>query len=224
MNKHYLFKAVCLAAAVFGSAMAMASTDTGVQDTCTFPRLVLNIAPAFTGSFGTENTSVCIDVPVALNKTKNVFNLDINTKDGGGNSVGLKHIYMLGWALKDRIDSGLVNPDQVSIIGVMHGTAAAWALKTPGAATATCDDACRADRNKQHHWMDEIAKLKQAGINIQLEICGVTMRGSNWTNDMLYQPDNGGGKIYVNQGAIGRIIDLQQNGYVYIHEGYEDRD
>jgi len=250
MKKHYLFKAVCLVAAVFSSAAAMASasSDTGVQSPCTYPRLVLNIAPYFNGDdylagitspylpavppakFGTTNDdpnnphNVCVDVPVALTKAKVVFNLDVNTKDGAANSVGLKHLYMLGWALKDRIDSGLVNPSQISIIGVMHGTAAGWALKTPGATSATCDQACLDDKNKQHVWMDKIAQLKEAGVNIQLEICGVTMRGNGWTNGMLYEPDGGNGKIYVNQGAIGRIIDLQQNGYVYIHEGYEDRD
>jgi hypothetical protein len=54
--------------------------------------------------------------------------------------------------------------------------------------------------------------------------------GNHWTKADLYGYDDSGvpldstNRIYVNQGAIGRIIDLEQNGYVYIHEAYEDRD
>jgi len=221
-NKSCLFKSLFLAAAIFGSPGAFAgNTDTGVLDQCEKLPLVLNLAP-FSTTYGDANNSVCVDVPVALKEVHVVFNLDTNTVDGNHVSVGLKHMFMLGTAIKDRIDRGLVNPSNVSIIGVLHGTAAKW---------ATNDSLTHATSEyiaTQRFWINRIMALKNAGVNLQLEICGVTMRGNSWTNDNLYTPvdsqSNPIGKIYVNQGAIGRIIDLQQQKYVYIHEGYEDWD
>jgi len=76
--------------------------------------------------------------------------------------------------------------------------------------------------------MDKIFALKKAGINIQLENCSVNMMGNHWTKADLNTYDENGnpdpnatGRIYVNQGAIGRITDLQQRKFVYLHEGYE---
>ena len=129
----------------------------------------------------------------------------------------------LGTAIKDRIDRGLVNPRNVEIVGVLHGSAAGWAIKEghPGSAP---------DAVNQQGWIDQIMRLRKDGINIQLEICGVTMMGNKWTKADLYGydddglPDDSNNRIYVNQGAIGRIIDLEQRDFAYIHEGYEDRD
>jgi len=221
-KRSHLFGFLFLSAAMFGSSNAFAgNTDTGVLDQCEKLPLVLNLAP-FSSTYGDTNNSVCVDVPVALKEVHVVFNLDTNTMDGNHSSVGLKHMFMLGTAIKDRIDRGLVNPSNVSIIGVLHGTAAKWATNDTLSHSAAEYIAI------QRGWINKIMALKNAGVNLQLEICGVTMRGNNWTNDNLYTPidslGNPSGKIYVNQGAIGRIIDLQQQKYVYIHEGYEDWD
>jgi intracellular sulfur oxidation DsrE/DsrF family protein len=232
MKKNYLLKAAFITSVLFASASAFAEDSAynkvfpNVASTCEYPPLVLNMggfAQQGTPPWGTENTKICVDVPVALDKVHVLFNLDTNTVDGNGNSVGLKHLVMLGTALKDRIDKGLLKPKNVEIVAVMHGSAAPWAIKTghPGSAS---------DAVKQQGWMNKIFDLKKAGINIQLEICGVTMMGSHWTKDDLYTYDDTGNaidpasRIYVNQGAIVRIIDLEQHGFAYIHEAYEDHD
>jgi hypothetical protein len=46
------------------------------------------------------------------------------------------------------------------------------------------------------------------------------MLGKGWTNDDLYVSNKGKeyGFIHVNQGAIGRIVDLQQHGFAYLQE------
>ena len=152
---------------------------------------------------GPDNTSVCVDAPVSLKKAKVVFNLDKTVTDGGGRPIGLRHMWMLGTALKARINAGLVDPEDVSIIGVFHGGGSAWALNT--------------NSDVVKDFIEKIFALKKQGVNISLEMCGVTMLGHGWTNDDLYSSDNG--MIHVNQGAIGRIIDLEQHGYAYLQEG-----
>jgi len=178
---------------VFADGPVPGTYDDGV---CHYDNVVLNLAP-FSNVFGTENTSVCIDVPVALKKVQVVFNIDNAGVDGNGQSNGLKHIRMLATAIKDRIAKGLVNPSDVSIVGIIHGSALPWAL---GANPV------------QNGLMNAIAGLKADGVNIQLEVCGVTLMGAHKTAADVYPG------ILVNQGAIGRLIDLEQQKYVYIHE------
>ena len=209
-----LMKAIFLSGLMLSStATFAANTDTGVLETCEYRKTVLN-TPPFSGKFGAENTSICIDVPVALTKAQAVFNLETDAVNGKGESKGLKHMFMFGTAMKNRINAGLMEPSNVTIIGVLHGAAAKWALK--GADPV------------QKGWIQKIFALRNAGINIQLEICGVNMMGNGWTKadlntyDVNGNPDPGAtGRIYVNQGAIGRITDLQQRKFIYLHEGYE---
>ena len=205
-KKQLVLKAIMLSGAILGCSAVLAHTDSGndsrerdnnvarYMDTCDTLPLVNTLIG------GPENTSVCVDAPVALEKAKVVFNLDTPVIDGSGNPVGLRHMWMLGTALKARIEAGLLDPKDVSIIGIFHGTGSAWALKNTTMAG----------------WIEKIFALKNAGVNVNLEMCGVTMLGKGWTNDNLYSSDNG--IIHVNQGAIGRIIDLEQHKYAYIQE------
>ncbi len=55
----------------------------------------------------------------------------------------------------------------------------------------------------------QIAHLIRAGIDV--EACGVTMRAHHWGNRQLLP------NIKVNAGALARIIQLEQRGYVQIH-------
>lgn len=50
--------------------------------------------------------------------------------DGKGNPNGLKHMMMIGNVMKDQIKKGLLKPQNVSIIGIMHGSALKWATKS----------------------------------------------------------------------------------------------
>ena len=208
-NQH-LFKAVFLSGAILASTSAFAHDDNNrghdrdnvasYMSSCDTLPLVNTLIG------GPVNTSVCVDAPVALEKAKVVFNLDTPITDSAGNPVGLRHMWMLGTALQARIQAGLLDPEDVSVIGVFHGTGSAWALKSTPMAS----------------WIEKIFALNNAGLNISLEMCGVTMLGKGWTNANLYSSDNG--IIHVNQGAIGRIIDLEQHKYAYIKEGLIDQD
>ena len=61
-------------------------------------------------------------------------------------------------------------------------------------------------------------------VHIQLEACGTTIKGmqNNGAKDPLSTLPLDEKAVYpgilVNQGAIGRLIDLEQNNYVYVQE------
>ena len=187
----------------------------------------------------------CIDVPVNMKKVKVLFNLDNAViqnkpiKDAGGNviieknPVGLRHMALLGKVMQYRISQGLIEPSNIEIVGIFHGPAMSqerWPFKlgTPG---GSMPDYVKV-------WVDRIFALKNAGINIQLEVCGVTLKGMQTTMKNVFDapaqawskmderaiysntaadagPD---GRILVNQGAVGRIIELQMNGFAYLQE------
>lgn len=225
-----LLKTTLLACALVGTGIAHADDDddvltNGVIPQCEYSQLVNSLI----GQTDNQVTNqVCVDVPVGLKKAKVVFNLDSTTTANGkeaGPSIGLRHMWMLGNAIKDRIAKGLIDPKQVSIIGVFHGSAAAWALNDTKIATVTNGLTATPlfpAGNPQKAWIERIFALKNAGVNLQLEVCGVTMYGNGWTNADLYTSPNG--QIHVNQGAIGRVIYLEQHGYQYIQEGWADAD
>lgn len=239
MNKNVKFnllKSALLVSALVGTGIAHADNDgddvatNGVIPNCQFLQLVNNILPP-AGSIAnpTANTSVCVDVPVGLTKSKVLFNLDSTATAAGTKadkdwSVGLRHMYMLGTALQDRIAKNLIEPEKISVIGVLHGTAASWALSDAWwkARVDAAGNQLYPNGNPQKGMIENIFALQKAGVNLQLEVCGVTMYGNKWTNADLYTSPNG--TIHVNQGAIGRIIDLEQHGYQYVQEGYVDGD
>ena len=207
---------------LFGASNAFAAQ--GVIPTCQYLPLANN--PIITG---TPNNTVCVDVPVALTENHVVFNLDsLATTDGtaAGAPVGLRHMWMLGKAMQARInhDPQLLDPTKLQIIGVMHGTALSWALSDAWWQKQVDDDGNQLypNGNPYKDWIEKLFALNNAGVNIQLEVCGVTLSGAGLTNADVYSSANG--KIYVNQGAIGRLIDLQQKGYTYIQEGWVDYD
>jgi len=196
-------KAIVLGAVLLSSLGAYADEDKGAAidtylDTCK------NLPLVDTLLTGIANTDVCVDAPVGLTKAKAVFDMTTDHVDAKGRHVGLRHMMMLAMALKQRIDNGVLDPEEVSIIGVMHGTGLNMALKD---AVSTVNKGI----------INKIFELKAAGVNINLEVCGVTMHGAGYKNDDLYVGPNGD-KIHVNQGAIGRLIDLEQHKYALVKE------
>ena len=195
-----------------GTAFGADSGGNAVLDQCQYLPLATNLtAPA---KFGAKNTSVCVDIPVEVQKAKMVFNMDTDTVDGKGNSNGLKHMVMMGNVMKDQIRRGLMKPEDVSIIGILHGSALPWATKSVPA--------------QQKKLIDAIFKLKQEGVNLQLEVCAAAMNGAGLTKKDLYTYDaegrpepKFGSRIYVNQGAFARELYLENQGYAYFEEGYE---
>lgn len=216
-NTKYYISALILLGGLYGSSPAMASGKNNARQNallnkCEYPILATNlIAPK---KFGTKNTTVCVDYPVSLEKVKVIFNMDTDSVDGKGNANGLKHLVMIGNVMKEQIEKHQINPKNISIIGIIHGTAIKWATK--------------AGSVPQRKFINAIFKLKREGVNIHLEACGVTMNGAGLTKKDLYSYDahgnpdpKAGGRIYVNQGAFGREIYLQNHGYAYVEEGYD---
>ncbi len=184
----------------------------GVLDHCEYLPLATNLA--FPKKFGAKNTSICVDIPAEVHKAKMIFNMDTDTVDGKGNSNGLKHMVMMGAVMKEQIAKGMIKPDEVSIIGIVHGSALKWVTKPVPP--------------QQKKWINMIFKLQREGVNIHLEACAAAMNGAHLTKKNLYTYDaNGnpdpkaGGRIYVNQGAFARELYLQNHGYAYFEEGYD---
>ena len=203
--------------ALVGTNRALAAGSSGVDkngvlDRCQYLPLATNLA--FPKKFGAKNTTICVDIPVQVEKAKMVFNMDTDTVDGKGNSNGLKHMVMMGAVMKDQIAKGLIKPDEVSIIGIVHGSALKWVTKPVPP--------------QQKKWIDAIFKLQHEGVNIHLEACAAAMNGAHLTKKNLYtydaegNPDpKAGGRIYVNQGAFARELYLENHGYAYFEEGYD---
>jgi hypothetical protein len=244
MNSKILIKTVLLTGLLLGSATAFAvKLVPGVTDSCEQLWLVNDEFNADAdANFGGGE---CIDVPVNLKKVKVLFNLDnavIQVKPTaatGGvvtateiNAVGLRHMALLGKVMQYRISQGLIEASNVEIVGIFHGPAMSqkkWPFKK----------AFGGEAPEVKRWVDKIFALKNAGINIQLEVCGVTLKGMQKTaRDVFNKPgwfmmderaiysnvDDDGvgpnttGRILVNQGAVGRIIELQMNGFAYLQE------
>lgn len=198
---------------IYGSSTALAREHhhakfNGVVKHCEYPALATNLV--MPKKFGKKNTSVCVDIPVKLKKAKIIFNMDTPAVDKHGNANGLKHMVMMGYVMKHEIKEGLIKPKNVSIIGIVHGSALKWVTKA----------------TDQKKWINAIFKLEHEGVNIQLETCGVSMNGAGLTKKNLYsytadgKPDpKVGGRIFVNQGAFAREVYLQNHGYAYAEEG-----
>lgn len=203
------------ALAGMSSAVAAASNAVdrnGVLNQCQYLPLATNLA--FPKKFGARNTTICVDIPVEVHQAKMIFNMDTDTVDGKGNANGLKHMVMNGAFMKHEIAKGVIKPDEVSIIGIVHGSALKWITKPVPP--------------QQKKWIDAIFKLQREGVNIHLEACAAAMNGAHLTKKNLYTYDaNGnpdpkaGGRIYVNQGAFARELYLQNHGYAYFEEGYD---
>lgn len=210
-----LGSAVLLGAAAGSNAAFAAGSNNKEQneilDHCQYLPLATNLASP--EKYGAKNTTVCVDIPVHVDNAKMVFNMDIDTVDGQGNSTGLKHMVMMGAVMKDAIAKGQIKPGNVDIIGIVHGSAMKWVVKSVPA--------------RQKKWIEAIFKLKREGVNIHLEVCGAAMNGAGMTKKDLFSYDadgnpdpKAGGRIYVNQGAFLRELYLQNHGYAYFEEGY----
>lgn len=204
-KKKLLLSAFVLSTACLASANVLAGDDEH-SSVGTYTQNCSNLPLVDSMLSGIPNTNVCVDAPVALTKIKAVFDMSSDALDPKGRHTGLRHMMMLATALKARIHAGLLDPERVSVIGVMHGDGLNLAVDTE----------TKPINPKTKKLIEDIFALKNAGVNINLEVCGVTMHGKGLTNADLYKSDNG--VIHVNQGAIGRIIDLEQHHYALIKE------
>jgi intracellular sulfur oxidation DsrE/DsrF family protein len=229
--KKHLAKAVILLAALSGSTYAFADCPAGT----TLAPLASDIAN------GTKNTTICVDV---LNKlTSNHFVYDIDTpvtKDGipataGGTPLAFKHMWLMSSANLAFMKKNLSGVDTVdsttgiarfSIIGVIHGSALKWALSDAWWKSQVDDDGNQLypNGNPNKAWFAKLQALQAQGMDVRLEVCGVTLEGAGLTRDDVYSDPTTGWRIKVNQGAFGRMSTLHREGYAIVSEGWEDND
>lgn len=149
--------------------------------------LAAEVRPAQSGH------GIQIDIPVKLEKAKVVFNID-HLAFSGDMPVGIKYMHLLAKRIKEVGTKG-------QIIGVFHGDASYMTLN---------DKAYNAYRNIStgNPYKGLIAELLKQGVRV--EECAVSMRGHNWVNEDLLPG------VKVNTGAVSRLIQLVQEGYVQI--------
>ena len=134
-----------------------------------------------------------VEIPVVLEKADVVFNMD-HLVFSGDFPVGINYMHLLANRLKEMEIKG-------NIIGIFHGDAAYMTLN---------DNAYNVYRHVStgNPVKVLIAELMKQGV--QIEECSVSMKNHQWGNEDLL-PD-----VKVNNGAVGRLIQLVQGGYVQI--------
>ena len=132
-----------------------------------------------------------VDIPVVLDKANVVFNMD-HLAFAGDLPVGIHYMHLLANRFKEQGTTG-------QIIGIFHGDAAYMTLN---------DAAYNAFRKVStgNPYKGLFTELLQQGV--QIEECAVSMKGHHWGNADLLPG------VKVNTGAIGRLIQLIQQGYV----------
>ena len=138
-------------------------------------------------------SKINVDIPVTLKEAKVVFNMD-HVALAGDMPIGMKYMELLHKKMQAEKTSG-------QIIGVFHGPAAYMTLN---------DQAYNEYRKVStgNPYKGLVEGLIASGV--QIEECAVSMKGNNWNNKNLLPG------VKVNAGAIGRIIELTQEGYVQI--------
>ncbi|HUI11290.1 MAG TPA: DsrE family protein [Bacteroidota bacterium] len=137
--------------------------------------------------------AIRVDIPVVLEKADVVFNMD-HAAFVGDLPVGLNYMRLMQGRFRDWGTKG-------EIIAVFHGEAAYMTLN---------DIAYNAYRKVStgNPYKAYIAALIVAGVHF--EECAVSMKNHDWGNEDLLPG------VKVNSGAVGRIVQLVQKGYVQI--------
>jgi intracellular sulfur oxidation DsrE/DsrF family protein len=141
----------------------------------------------------TTPPEIKIDVPVMLKQAKIVFNMD-HAAFSGDMAVGIKHMGLV----MDRFKQ---TGAQLGLVAVFHGDLGYLLLN---------DDAYNANRKTKtgNPYKGLVDNLIKQGA--QIEECAITMKANSWGNENLLPG------VKVNTGAIGRIVQLVQDGYVMI--------
>lgn len=140
-----------------------------------------------------EPAKITVDVPVTLKTANVVFNMD-HIALGGDMPFGMKYMDLLSKKMKADQATG-------KIIGVFHG---------PGAFMTLNDVSYNSNRHVTtgNPYKGLINELVAEGV--QIEECAESMKGNGWTNKDLLPA------VKVNTGAVGRIVELTQQGFVQI--------
>jgi intracellular sulfur oxidation DsrE/DsrF family protein len=140
-----------------------------------------------------DGPAIHVDIPVELKQANVVFNMD-HRAFVGDMPIGLKYMRLLAERMKK---SGTPS----KIIGIFHGETAYLTLN---------DGAYNTFRRVAtgNPYKSLIAELQKDGV--QIEECAVSMQGNNWGNSDLLPG------VLVNSGAVVRLTQLVQQGYVQI--------
>ena len=153
-----------------------------------------SFTPVFAaGPANGAHPAIHVDIPIRLKQANVVFNMD-HLAFAGDIPVGIHYMHLLAKRyVKDRTKG--------KIIGVFHGAAAYMTLN---------DKAYNAYRHIStgNPYKGAIAELLKQGV--QVEECAVSMKGHHWKNDNLLPG------VKVNAGAVARLIELVQEGYVQL--------
>jgi len=142
---------------------------------------------------GGAEPQVRIDVPVKLERADVVFNMN-HLVLRGDMPVGVRYMDQMAKALKEA-------GTKTQIIGIFYNEAGHLTLN---------DKAYNAYRGVTtgNPYKGLIADLIKQGI--QMEECAETMKSHHWGNDDLLPG------VKVNSGAVGRLVQLTQEGFVQI--------
>ena len=159
----------------------------------TFAALLFCVAGISLAAAATSTDAIHVDIPVKLKQANVVFNMD-HLAFLGDLPFGMDYMHLLSMRMKKDHTPG-------KIIGVFHGPAAYMLLN---------DKAYDAARHvvTGNPYAKTVAELQKEGV--QIEECAVSMKGHHWGNADLLPG------VLVNAGAVGRIIQLVQDGYVQI--------
>lgn len=136
-----------------------------------------------------------VDIPVVLKNANVVFNMDHPANDMGDTPVGIGYMHLLAERYKQEGTKG-------RIVGVFHGDGAYLLLNDKA-----FDAYMRTSTGNPYK--GAIAELQKQGVEI--EDCAVSMRQHHWVNADLLPG------VKVNAGAVARLIELIQEGYVQLH-------
>jgi intracellular sulfur oxidation DsrE/DsrF family protein len=134
-----------------------------------------------------------IDVPAAVKASKVVFNMD-HAAFSGDQSIGLRQMQSMILAYRER-------KTPLEIIAVFHGAAGYMMLN---------DKAYDRARKSGigNPYKQQIVALQQQGV--AFEECVVTAEANGWTNADLLPG------VKVNGGAVLRLVQLMQDGFVQL--------
>jgi len=136
---------------------------------------------------------IVVEIPVVLEKANVVFNMD-HLAFAGDVPVGMSYMLLLTNRFREMNTKG-------QIIGVFHGDAAYMTLN---------DEAYNVYRKviTGNPYKGLLAELLKQGV--QIEECVVSMKNHAWGPEGLLPG------VKVNAGAVGRLIQLTQEGFVQI--------
>jgi len=137
--------------------------------------------------------TIHIDIPATLKQANVVFNIS-HVDFVGDVPAGIKYMHLLAARFKQTGTQG-------RIIGIFHGNAAYLTLNDkPYGAYRLVETG--------NPYKNLLISLMEQGV--QIEVCAVSMKSNGWGNQDLLPG------MKVNAGAVGRLIQLVQEGYIQI--------